>query len=141
MRTRNEPSFLFRWWRLRSCFWQGRGSSRCLWAGFAVGLLVSRIPHLSLLYINVTYSQMLMMPVRHFYPWGHLLYGLAASLGVFLADRLRRLLTCGFRLSITSSLAEAGRDGTEWRWPGWTPRRVDGLRPGFLSSSPEATGC
>jgi hypothetical protein len=48
-----------------------------------------------------------MMPPRHFHPWGHLFYALAGCFGVFVCDRLFRLLRRGARVATKSR---------EWRW-------------------------
>ena len=91
-----------------------------LWSGFVATILVLRVPYLRDLFVALTYSEMVFVPSRYFFPWMYLLAGLVFCFGLALADSSATALTGGVRLS----LAEADGRTRRLEFPGVGPTRL-----------------
>jgi len=69
-------------------------------AGLLMSLVVLRVPYLRLLLVTMTYSEMVFIPARFFYPWTYVLLGLVLAASLLLVDRGVGAITTGFKLEV-----------------------------------------
>jgi len=111
-----RPFFLFPLFLLPFLwFWRPRFWALFLASGLFSCALLIRVPYLSILFIVVTYAEMLVTPARYLFHWGYLLLGVGCACAALLLERAYACAASGARLRLTWADEPQGQ-GFEAGW-------------------------